>query len=366
MDVCFVLDTTGSMGGLIEGAKQKIWSIANDMVSAKPTPELRLGLIAYRDRGDAYITKRYELTDDIDVVYDNLTKFKAAGGGDGPESVNQALHEAVTAMSWSEDRKTLKIIFLVGDAPPHMDYKDDVKYPDVCQAAVKKDLIINTIQCGSMGGTKDIWQDIANKAEGKYVAIAQSGGVNVIATPMDAEVADLSAKLAGTRMGYGGGDAPFREKAKAAREAAEDAPAPTAAARGTYMGKAAALDELPEGISEADKAAFAKRVKDGEFELVDALEKKVVTLSDLKEEELPEVLRKLEPGAREGFVAERMAERKKLEARLGELSKRRADFIAAKKKELAAAGKKDGFDDEVFRMVREQAAKKGITYEETE
>ena len=44
IEVCFVLDTTGSMGGLIEGAKQKIWSIANEMISAKPTPELKLGL----------------------------------------------------------------------------------------------------------------------------------------------------------------------------------------------------------------------------------------------------------------------------------------------------------------------------------
>src|SRR5919109_928176 len=52
IEVCFVLDTTGSMGGLIEGAKQKIWSIANEMISAKPTPELKLGLIGYRDRGE--------------------------------------------------------------------------------------------------------------------------------------------------------------------------------------------------------------------------------------------------------------------------------------------------------------------------
>src|SRR5215831_756131 len=57
IEVCFVLDTTGSMGGLIEGAKQKIWSIANEMVSAKPTPELRLGLVAFRDRGDEYVVK---------------------------------------------------------------------------------------------------------------------------------------------------------------------------------------------------------------------------------------------------------------------------------------------------------------------
>src|SRR6476469_1715900 len=68
IEVCFVLDTTGSMGGLIEGAKQKIWSIANEMVSAKPTPEIRIGLVAYRDRGDEYVTKNFDLTNDIDSI----------------------------------------------------------------------------------------------------------------------------------------------------------------------------------------------------------------------------------------------------------------------------------------------------------
>src|SRR5512147_2548313 len=65
IEVCFVLDTTGSMSGLIEGAKQKIWSIANEMISAKPTPEIRLGLVAYRDRGDQYVTRTFDLSSDI-------------------------------------------------------------------------------------------------------------------------------------------------------------------------------------------------------------------------------------------------------------------------------------------------------------
>ena len=52
IEVCFVLDTTGSMGGLIQGAKDKIWSIANEIVDAEPTPDLKIGLIGYRDRGD--------------------------------------------------------------------------------------------------------------------------------------------------------------------------------------------------------------------------------------------------------------------------------------------------------------------------
>src|ERR1035437_10107827 len=131
MEVCFVLDTTGSMGGLIEGAKQKIWAIANEMISAKPTPELRLGMVAYRDRGDEYVTKTFDLTNDIDAIYGHLQSFKAAGGGDEPESVNEALQDAVRKLTWSQDRKVLKIIFLVGDAPPHMDYAGGPKYPQV-------------------------------------------------------------------------------------------------------------------------------------------------------------------------------------------------------------------------------------------
>src|SRR6188472_3298143 len=153
IEVCFVLDTTGSMGGLIEGAKQKIWSIANEMISAKPTPELKLGLIGYRDRGDEYVVKSFQLTDDIDSIYAHLRDFKAEGGGDEPESVNEALAEAIEKMPWSQDRKVLKIIFLVGDAPPHMDYTDGAKYPELCRIAAKKELIINTVQCGSIAAT---------------------------------------------------------------------------------------------------------------------------------------------------------------------------------------------------------------------
>ena len=173
------------MGGLIEGAKQKIWSIASKIATGKPTPKLRIGLVGYRDKGDAYITKTYPLSEDIDDIYAKLTAFQAQGGGDTPESVNQALNEGVTKMKWSKDQKVLKIIFLVGDAPPHMDYKQDVKYLDSCKLAMKKDLIINTIQCGNMAATTPIWMEIARNAEGKFARILQDGGVMAIVTPFD-------------------------------------------------------------------------------------------------------------------------------------------------------------------------------------
>ncbi len=115
-----------------------------------------MGLVAYRDKGDEYITKVIDLTDDLDAIHGHLKKFVASGGGDEPEHVNQALHDAVHKIKWSTDKKTLRIIFLVGDAPPHMDYNDDVKYPETCKKAVEKGIIINTIQCGNGFGLHQV------------------------------------------------------------------------------------------------------------------------------------------------------------------------------------------------------------------
>ena len=72
VDLVFVLDTTGSMSGLIQTAKDKIWSIATTMASAQPTPEIRIGLVAYRDRGDRYVTKLVDLSSDLDHRLNDL------------------------------------------------------------------------------------------------------------------------------------------------------------------------------------------------------------------------------------------------------------------------------------------------------
>ena len=72
VEVAFVLDTTGSMGGLLEGAKRKIWSIATAIVDSNPDADVRMGLVAYRDIGDDYVTKKVDLTRDIQDLYAGL------------------------------------------------------------------------------------------------------------------------------------------------------------------------------------------------------------------------------------------------------------------------------------------------------
>lgn len=341
MEVCFVLDTTGSMSGLIEGAKQKIWSIANEMVSAKPAPDLRLGLIGYRDRGDAYVVKSFDLTNDIDAVYANLRQFTTDGGGDGPESVNEALHEAVTRMAWSADRSVLKIIFLVGDAPPHMDYDNGPKYPEICKAAMKKDLIINTVQCGTMGETTPVWKEIARLAEGSYAAIAQEGGMVAIATPMDMELARLNREIGTTLVAYG--SASVRREVAAKQTASEAAPTAVTADRLAFNAKS------------------GKAVQ-GEGELLDTLASGRLKLADVKKDKLPAEWQKLDAAGLRAEVAKKQQERETLQAQIVKLNRERDDYISAERKKLAGSKKMDSFDEQVATSIRAQAAKKGISY----
>jgi hypothetical protein len=195
----FVLDTTGSMSGLIQTAKEKIWSIATTMASARQTPEIRIGLVAYRDRGDAYVTKIVDLSDDLDSVYATLMDFEANGGGDMPESVNKALYDAVHNMSWSQDDQAYQVIFLVGDAPPHMDY-NEVRYPEIVATALEKGIVINTIQCGELPSAISPWTQIASLGHGVFFQVEQAGGAVAYTTPYDEEIADLSARLDDTRL----------------------------------------------------------------------------------------------------------------------------------------------------------------------
>ena len=341
IEVCFVLDTTGSMGGLIEGAKQKIWSIANEMVSAKPTPELKLGLIGYRDRGDDYVVKSFSLTDDIDAIYGHLREFQAGGGGDTPESVNEALAEAIHKMPWSGDNKVLKIIFLVGDAPPHMDYPNGPKYPDLCREAAKKDLIINTIQCGEMPETKPIWQEIAKLSEGSYVGISQSGNVAVISTPMDKELGRLNERIGATLIAYG--DSKQQAEVHAKYAAAKSAPVSAMADRLTYNSKT------------------GKAVQ-GRGELVDALNDKTLKLEEIDQKQLPAELQKLDPDELQKRIAQARKERSDLQKQIVEVSKKREAYIQSENKRLAAEGKGDSFDQKVTETLHAQAAKKGIGY----
>src|SRR5438093_6313580 len=257
VEVAFVLDTTGSMGGLIDGAKRRIWSIARRIGEGRPRPDLRIALVGYRDLGDEYVTRVHDLSGDMDEVYQNLSAFRADGGGDTPEHVSRALHDAVHRVSWSQG-PGLRVIFLVGDAPPHVDYPDGFDYHRHVAEARQRGVVVETILCGGDVQAAAVWQEIASLGQGHYAQIDGQGGMPAAVTPVDADLARLNGELAATVVAGG----TVAEQAGVARrlEARKAMPAPVAAEAASYFadaGRLAAKDlvDLPtaEQKNEIDK-----------------------------------------------------------------------------------------------------------------
>jgi hypothetical protein len=346
IEVVFVLDTTSSMSGLIQAAREKIWSIATTMASAQENPDIKMGLVAFRDRGDAYITRVFDLSNDLDSMYASLMDFRAQGGGDGPESVNQALYDAIHKVSWSNDSNVYRVVFLVGDAPPHMDYGNDVKYPVTLAAAAKKGIVVNAIQSGQHQFTRPAWQEIAALGHGEYFQVEASGNAVAVSTPFDEKLSRLAAELEDTRLYYGDAETKKVQKAKLdanarlRKELSTEALARRDTFNATVSGKANLL---------------------GESELVDAISSGRVELDEIEEENLPASLQAMAPAEQMAVITEQAQRRDQLQQEIRKLSASRSNFI--KEKIAAVGGADDSLDEKIYRAVKDQAASVGLTYD---
>jgi hypothetical protein len=349
IEVVFVLDTTGSMGGLLEGAKRKIYSIASRIAQGRPTPHLKVGLVAYRDVGDDYVTKRFDLSDDLDTVFANLRKFQADGGGDTPEHVGRGLGEAVSKLSWSQDREVMKVIFLVGDAPP-AERNDDWNFKHWAKRAREKHIVVNTVRCGGDAQTETAWRYAARLTDGTFDTIDQSGGMVAVATPYDADLAKVNAELASKTLYTG------REEVQAANRARADAMAslaPEAAAeRISYMKKTRAAAK-PAGAGGAAMESSAPAAVGGAVDLVEA----PAALARVTDDELPAELKGLSKEAQAAKVKQLAEEKKALELKAAKLAADRDAWLSKNVSE-----KEDAFDANVMKGVKAQAAKHGVAY----
>lgn len=331
VEVAFVLDTTGSMGGLIEGAKRRIWSVARRIGEGQPRPDLRIALVAYRDKGDRYVTQVHDFTSDMDAVYARLMSFQADGGGDTPEHVSAALHDAVHRLQWSS--QGLRVVFLVGDAPPHLDYQDGFDYRRAVQAARQKGLAVETIQCGGDPQTAAVWQEIAGLGGGQYARIDASGGMPAQVTPQDAALARLHRELASTVVAGG----TVEERARTnERVAARKAMAPPAAAEAAgYFARAESL--VSNDLVDKKEAEQRKEVR-GLLGRADA----------------PPELRGKSDEEALAYLRAQKVKREKLQRSIEALQKERDA-------QLAEAGK-DAFDEKVVQSLKDRAAKEGVKY----
>lgn len=347
MEMVFVLDTTGSMGGLLTGAKERIWGIINEVMQTSSLSSVRVGLVAYRDRGDQYVTQVLPLTDDLDKVFSTLMEYEAEGGGDEAENVRRALAEGVARAGWAQaSTRNAQILFLVGDAPPH-DYADEPNPLTTADLAVKQGIIVNTIQCGTSATTKQVWQAIARRGQGQYFLIPLDGGVQTISTPYDEQLSQLGNRLGGTYVAYGGGAGAEGESYRALRKEMSDKFELSVATR---TARSSAADR---SVNKAlnSKAYFGDLLQD--------IENGSTKLESVKTDDLPSELQKLSVEERAKEIEKRLAERAEIRKQILALSRQRSEYTAAEQKKHNG-GARNGFDVAVSAALREQLAKKGI------
>ena len=193
LDILFLLDATGSMADEIDRIKSTLSSIAAQVSDLPQNPDLRFGMVAYRDLGDEYVTRTHDFDGNVERFRRTIDGVRAEGGGDEPESLNEGLHQAVNGVSWRETG-AVRLVFLVADAPPHLDYGQQEygqgrKYDYTVEAARAREAGIKVFAVATSGLDRQgeyVFRQIAQQTMGKFIFILyESGPQGALDTPHD-------------------------------------------------------------------------------------------------------------------------------------------------------------------------------------
>jgi len=193
LDVLFLIDATGSMADEINQLKENIRSISAQIDALPSAPDVRFGLVAYRDRSDIFVTRVNDFTPDIDEFAQILAEVRADGGGDYPEDLNEALSKAVHEPEWRVDG-TVSLIFLVADAPPHLDYGQQNHYAyEMINAAARGIKIFPIASSGLDSQGEYIFRQLAQVTGGRFIFLTYGPeGPGTTGTETDFQVSDYT------------------------------------------------------------------------------------------------------------------------------------------------------------------------------
>jgi Mg-chelatase subunit ChlD len=167
LDLVFLVDATGSMGDEIAKLKSSMRAMSQQISQLPGQPDICYGLVAYRDRGDAFLTRTHDFTDDLGAFQQMLARVQAGGGGDTPEALNEALHEVVHHLSWRTE--AARMVVLVADAPPHLDYGGP-QYDIDMQAALAKGIKLFAVGASGLDPVGEyVYRQIAQYTAGRFV-----------------------------------------------------------------------------------------------------------------------------------------------------------------------------------------------------
>ena len=344
VQVAILLDTSGSMSGLIEQAKSELWKIINELSSAKKSgvaPRIQVALYEYGKSSlpasEGYLRMILPLTMDLDKVSEELFALTTNGG---QEYCGQVIQSACQGLNWSGSGQDYKVIFIAGNEPFT---QGKVDYKKSCNETISKGIIVNTIFCGNYSeGVNTGWKDGADLADGRYLNIDHNTRAIRIDAPQDKEIALLGGQLNQTYLAYGaaGGDGAARQKEQ---DQNAQAMAPAIAA---------------ERVVAKSSAIYLNT----SWDLVDAHREGKVKIEDLKESELPAEMRRMNNSEREAYLEKTEKERRRIQETINRLNDERKKYVAVQMKNQGK-NTDSSFGAAVVKTVREQAAAKNFRFE---
>jgi len=344
IDIAICLDVSTSMQGLIDAARQRLWSIVSDLASAEPAPDLRLALITFghnsyeQQRG--WVQLDCDLTDDLDLVSQKLFALTIHGG---IEYVARAVHVATTELAWREGENPMRVILVAGNESAGQDPMITVE--EACSAAAEKGIQINAFFCGPKHHRDAAgWETVAHLADGYFAAIDHNAPVALQPTPFDEELVALNEKINRTYLAYGASGSAGLE-----RQREQDANA--GGRSGGGIG----------GFAERAIAKGSSAYRNSAWDLVDAVRSGAVVLGEIEAEHLPEEMRSMTAQERVLHIEQLQAERTAIRERIRELSALRQANLQRQQMEHRGDDKTT-FGRQVRDALRGQAEAKGLRF----
>lgn len=343
IQMAILLDTSGSMSGLINQARAELWKVVNEFITVKKdgkSPQLDVALYEYGKSSlsgsEGYIRQIVPFTNDLDKVSQELFALKTNGGS---EYCGWVIKDAVNCLQWSKAPSDLKVIFIAGNEPFT---QGPVDYKVSCKSAIEKSIIVNTIHCGSQqDGISGKWKDGALVADGSYLCINHNQQAVEIAAPQDAEIVKLNSELNTTYIAYGREGARYKENQVAQDNNSGRLSVSNAAARA------------------ATKSSSYYR--NDSWDVVDAVKNDKLKLKELKKEDLPEEMKKMNKDQQKEYVEKKSKKRQEIQKKIQKLNEARKKHIADEMKKLNKADKSLG--SAMIKAVRKQAESRKFKFD---
>jgi hypothetical protein len=344
IQLAILLDTSGSMDGLIDQAKSQIWKVVNTLVSLKKAgakPTLEVALYHYGNDGispaEEHVQMLLAFTTDLDEVSSKLFALRTDGGS---EFCGAAIGKATSELAWSSNPDDLKLIIIAGNEPFT---QGKVDYKAAVPGAVKRGIIVNTVHCGDLKtGIDSMWKDGATLGEGTYSAIETNAVSQHIESPFDADIVRLGGLLNDTYIAFG-----TRAAYGASNQVEQDANAATAA---------------PSARVERAVSKSTSAYRNDSWDLVDAFSSGKMTkeqVEKLTKDELPNDMQQIDPKERVAYIQGKAAHREKMQKELGELNRKREDFVSKARAQQAGTNPAATLEDAIVTSLLDQGKRKG-------